>query len=98
MTEKEHDQCKPCDECGSDYLAATSQMAQLCPECSHRLYGYPSCEHKFAEGRCSICGWDGSVSESLRSLQAAPPEPQKLARVRYERRGQSRPSINGLRR
>src|SRR2546423_1139951 len=30
---------KCCDECGSDYVAATSQMTQLCPECAHWLYG-----------------------------------------------------------
>jgi hypothetical protein len=50
-----------CDECGSDYRAITSQMAQLCPECAYWLYGYPQCPHEFEQGRCSRCGWDGSV-------------------------------------
>ena len=59
---------KRCDECGSQYLAATSRTAQLCPECAHHLYGYPPCEHAFADGRCSRCGWDGSRSEYLRRL------------------------------
>ncbi len=63
-------QTKCCDECGSDYLAAASQMSHLCPECAHWLYGYPRCGHEFAEGRCSKCGWDGSVSAYLRTLQA----------------------------
>ena len=59
-----------CDECGSDYFAASSQMASLCPECSHRLHGYPACVHEFAGGRCSRCGWDGSVSAYLRKLHS----------------------------
>ena len=63
-----------CDECGSDYFAAASQMAQLCPECAHWLYGYPRCQHLFASGRCSRCGWDGSVSAYLRKLQSQPAE------------------------
>jgi hypothetical protein len=55
-----------CDECGSEYLATASQMSRLCPECAHWLYGYPRCAHEFSQGRCSKCGWDGSVSEYLR--------------------------------
>jgi hypothetical protein len=27
------------DECGRDYLAATSQMASLCPECTNLALG-----------------------------------------------------------
>jgi predicted RNA-binding Zn-ribbon protein involved in translation (DUF1610 family) len=65
-----HGQTKCCDECGSDYFADSSPMSQLCPECSHWLYGYALCVHKFTEGRCSKCGWDGSVSSYLRGLQA----------------------------
>jgi predicted RNA-binding Zn-ribbon protein involved in translation (DUF1610 family) len=53
---------KRCDECGSDYFADSSAMAQLCPECAHLLYAYPICEHNFADGRCTRCGWDGSLS------------------------------------
>lgn len=67
---KEHRPTKRCDECGSDYFGAQSPMAQLCPECSHWLYGYPRCPHEFAGGRCSKCGWDGSVSEYVRGIQA----------------------------
>jgi hypothetical protein len=63
-----------CDECGSDYLAAASQMSSLCPECAHRLYGYTRCDHTFVGGRCSRCGWDGSVSEYLRRPQSQPAE------------------------
>jgi len=40
-------------------------MAGLCAECAHRLYGYPACPHEFSEGRCTKCGWDGSVSAFL---------------------------------
>ena len=63
-----------CDECGSDYIATTSQMSQLCLECAHWLYGYPPCGHEFAGGRCLRCGWDGSVSAYLRKLQSQPAE------------------------
>ena len=54
-----------CDECGGGYLAASSKMASLCPECAHRLYGYPPCAHEMADGRCTKCGWDGSTSAYL---------------------------------
>src|SRR5262249_54828616 len=53
---------KQCDECGSEYFAAASPMAKLCPECAHLLYAYPACIHSFADGRCTSCGWDGSRS------------------------------------
>jgi hypothetical protein len=68
-----HQEMRCCDECGSDYVAA-SQMSRPCAECAHWLYGYPRCEHEFAGGRCSKCGWDGSVSEYVRGLQARPDE------------------------
>jgi len=55
-----------CDECGSLFFRARSQMAGLCAECAHQLYGYPACAHEMANGRCTQCGWDGSVSEFLR--------------------------------
>lgn len=61
-----------CDECGSEYFAASSRMSSLCPECAHWLYGYPRCPHEFANGQCSKCGWDGSVSAYLRTLQSQP--------------------------
>jgi len=57
---------KRCDECESEYFADASAMSQLCPECAHLLYGYPNCEHAFAQGRCASCGWDGSCSDFLR--------------------------------
>ena len=59
-----------CDECGSSYVAAASQMSALCPEGAHHLYGYPPCPHTFAAGRCSLCGWDGSVSAFLAGRRA----------------------------
>ena len=70
MSDAEHRQSECCDECSSDYFAATSQMAKLCPECAHWLYGYPKCTHDFVQGRCVACGWDGSVSAYLLVLQA----------------------------
>jgi hypothetical protein len=63
---------KRCDECGSTYSAQSSQMAQLCPECAHALYGYPACDHTFANGRCLTCGWDGSRSTFARGSRTAP--------------------------
>lgn len=59
-----------CDECGSTFIAATSRMAALCPECAHCLYGTEPCAHTFAEGRCTRCGWNGSVSAYIASLKA----------------------------
>ncbi len=47
-----------CDECGSEYYRETSGMANLCQECSHRLYGYKKCEHQFENGRCIKCFWN----------------------------------------
>jgi len=78
MADAEQPQTKCCDECGSDYFAATSQMSQLCPECAHLLYGYPPCAHEFSQGRCVSCGWNGSVSAYLRGLLAKQSE-QKQA-------------------
>lgn len=52
-----------CDECGSEFLRSCSKMAELCPECSHLLYGHPNCERIFKNGRCIYCYWDGSRSE-----------------------------------
>jgi len=57
-----------CDECGSSYYVGTSNMAALCPECSHLLYGYAPCKHDFESGRCRACGWDGARSRYIRSL------------------------------
>jgi predicted RNA-binding Zn-ribbon protein involved in translation (DUF1610 family) len=58
-----------CAECGSAYVAARSGMAGLCPECAHWLYGHPNCDHEMVGGRCSKCGWDGSVSDYVKGLK-----------------------------
>lgn len=76
VVESEHRELRCCHECGSDYLAASSQMSHLCPEYSHWLYGYPPCAHEFVAGHCSRCGRDGSVSAYLRKLQAQSGEPE----------------------
>jgi predicted RNA-binding Zn-ribbon protein involved in translation (DUF1610 family) len=68
MTTDQESETKTCDECGSSYLAAASQMDALCPECAHHLYGYPNCEHVWVNDRCSKCGWDGSRSDYIRGL------------------------------
>jgi hypothetical protein len=52
-----------CEECLSRYYSELSQMKSLCPECAHRLHGYPPCNHRFLNGRCELCYWDGSVSD-----------------------------------
>ena len=51
-----------CDECGSDFFSDTSQMANLCPECSHILYSYKNCDHQFENGSCIKCFWNGNLS------------------------------------
>lgn len=54
-------------------------MPQLCPECAHRLYGYPNCDHDFVDGRCRLCRWDGSVSNYLyRSRSKDGPRTMKI--------------------
>ena len=58
-----------CEECGSAYVARTSAMAGLCPECAHHLYSYPACDHEMTDGRCAKCGWDGSVSAYVKGLK-----------------------------
>ena len=58
-----------CDECGSEYLASSSKMASLCPECAHVLYGYENCDHEFKDGKCTLCLWDGSRSDYIKSLK-----------------------------
>ena len=60
---------KVCDECGSEYLASSSKMLSLCPECAHVLYGYENCKHEFKDGKCTLCLWDGSKSEYIESLR-----------------------------
>lgn len=70
MADSEQPETRSCDERGSDHIAAASHMASLCPECAHWLYGYPPCDHEFVRGRCARCGWDGSVSDYVRTLKA----------------------------
>ena len=55
-----------CVECESDYFKNSSEMAELCPNCAHKLYEYPNCEHKFDNGNCIKCGWNGKTSEYLK--------------------------------
>ena len=90
-TEQPETRC--CDECGSDSLASSSPMTDLCPECSHWLYGLPPCAHEFVGGRCARCGWDGSVVVTLaadlgmrayipkRSTESAPLDGQGSSRA-----------------
>ncbi len=63
------EEIKRCGECGSDYYSHTSKMENLCPECSHQLYGYANCEHQFDNIRCIKCFWDGSTSGYLKVSQ-----------------------------
>ena len=56
-----------CVECESDYFKNSSEMAELCPNCAHELYGYANCEHKFDNGNCTKCGWNGKTSEYLKN-------------------------------
>ena len=59
-----------CDECGSSFLKKASQMASLCPECAHILYGYENCCHIFENGQCIKCLWNGQHSQYIKSLLA----------------------------
>ncbi|WP_430412001.1 hypothetical protein [Kordia sp.] len=54
-----------CIECKSEYFSATSKMKNLCPDCAHKLYNYPRCFHKFENGRCVKCYWNGKTSEYI---------------------------------
>ncbi|MEH0154197.1 hypothetical protein V6R21_08610 [Limibacter armeniacum] len=60
---------KECVECGSDYYSNTTEMASLCPECAHYLYGYPKCDHQFENGRCTNCFWNGKSSAYVQKLK-----------------------------
>lgn len=68
--DEQHPRMQTCVECESEYVAATSTMYELCPECAHHIYGYPNCEHAFDAGRCTKCRWDGSRSKYIRTLIA----------------------------
>lgn len=54
-----------CIECGNGFLAAASPMRDLCAECAHQLYGTQPCEHRWRDGRCELCGWNGARSVYL---------------------------------
>ncbi|MCP4120206.1 MAG: hypothetical protein GY751_00445 [Bacteroidetes bacterium] len=60
---------KICIECGSKYYMNSSEMAELCPECAHYLYGKKNCDHQFNFNRCVRCFWDGSVSKQVRQIK-----------------------------
>ena len=60
---------KKCDECKSEFYTETSEMENLCPECSSVLYGYQNCEHSFKENRCEKCYWNGESSEYINNLK-----------------------------
>lgn len=57
-----------CDECGSEYITSTSEMSDLCPECSSILYGYDNCDHIFKNGICIKCHWNGNRSVYIKKL------------------------------
>jgi hypothetical protein len=58
-----------CDECQSQYFSEMSDMTSLCPECSFYLYGKKNCEHKFENGRCIKCYWNGKSSLYVTDLK-----------------------------
>lgn len=57
-----------CDECQSLYFIDNSKMTGLCPDCAHKLYGYPSYDHHFEERNCLKCGWNGQDSNYIKEL------------------------------
>lgn len=56
-----------CTECESEYFKDSSKMTGLCPDCAHKIYGYPNCKHEFKKGKCSKCGWNSQTSEFLKN-------------------------------
>ncbi|PKH52109.1 hypothetical protein CXF68_16045 [Tenacibaculum sp. Bg11-29] len=64
---KEVKQISFCNECNSEYYKESSKMIGICPECSFKLYGYDNCEHKFENGRCITCYWNGNISNYLKN-------------------------------
>jgi predicted RNA-binding Zn-ribbon protein involved in translation (DUF1610 family) len=60
---------KVCDECKSEFFINSSAMDKLCPECSNILYGYENCEHKFENGRCKNCYWNGNSNDFLDKIK-----------------------------
>jgi len=60
---------KICNECKSKYYLDSSEMMNLCPDCSHYLYEYENCDHIFENGRCVNCYWNGISSEYVLNLK-----------------------------
>jgi hypothetical protein len=66
LPKKVNKEIKICNECSSEYYKYTSEMNNLCPDCSHKLYGYKNCSHEFKNGRCIKCYWNCKTSEFLK--------------------------------
>ncbi len=54
------------------FVAKTSQMRNLCAECSSILYGYQNSEHIFIDQNCDKCKWNGNTNEYVRSVKEIP--------------------------
>lgn len=69
MTEQYYNELQTCEECKSEYFAHASKLSNLCPQCSHILYGYNNCDHEFENDRCKKCYWNGNASDYIKSLK-----------------------------
>ena len=72
-----------CSECGSKYIAASSKMKAMCPECASILYGDENCDHVFKDGRCIKCFWDGNRSAYIQRLVDGRSDKMDLFRDKY---------------
>lgn len=66
-----------CEECKSDFFIGKSPMENLCPECSHVLYGSANCLHVFENNNCIKCGWNGKASKFIEKLLNNSPQHTK---------------------